>query len=133
MDKESKPRFETVNFEGRQHPRFLINLPIEYWQIDKSKSRFGQTIDISESGLLLYLSEPMEIGQVLGLNLFINIGPDLDAIEAIAQVEVVWKDINLGKEGDYRIGVKFVDISAENIDRLKNFLISLMNLKNCSG
>ncbi len=133
MDKESKPRFETVNFERREHPRFLINLPIEYWQIDKSKSRFGQTIDISESGLLLYLSEPMEIGQVLGLNLFIDIGPDLDAIEAIAQVEVVWKDINLGKEGDYRIGVKFVDISAENIDRLKNFLISLMNLKNCSG
>jgi len=126
---ETEPRFGVVNFEKRRHPRFSIDLPIEYWQIDKSKSRPGRTVDLSEGGLLLHLSEPMEIGQVMGLNLFIDIGPDLDAIEAIAQVEVVWKDIHLDKEGDYRIGVKFVDISAEDMDKLKNFLITLNTLK----
>jgi len=130
---ETGPRSGAVNFERRGHPRFSIDLPIEYWQIDKSKSRPGQTIDISEGGLLLHLSEPLEIGQVLGLNLFIDIDPNLDAIEAIAQVEVVWKDINLGKEGDYRIGVKFVEISQEDMGKLKNLLNTPMNLKSSSG
>ena len=92
---ETEPRSGVVNFEKRRHLRFSIDLPIEYWQTNKPKSRPGQTIDVSEGDLLLHLTEPMEIGQVMGLNLFIDIGPDLNAVEAIAQVEEVWKDIHL--------------------------------------
>jgi hypothetical protein len=44
-------------------------------------------------------------------------------------VEVAWKDIYLGKDGDYRIGVRFVDISAEDMDKLKTFLNTLKNSK----
>ena len=83
-----EPSSEFLNSERRRHRRFSVALPIEYWQMDKSRSRPGQTINISEGGLLLQLSEPLEIGQVLGLTLFITSGPDLDAIEAVAQVEV---------------------------------------------
>jgi c-di-GMP-binding flagellar brake protein YcgR len=126
-ERETKPHFGFVDLEKRKHPRFLTNLPIEYWQINKSKSRPGRTIDISEGGLLLHLSEPIEIGQNLGLNLFIDSGSDLDSIEALVQVEVVWKDIYLGKEGDYRIGVKFVDISEEDMHKLKNLLNMVIN------
>jgi c-di-GMP-binding flagellar brake protein YcgR len=127
--RETEPRFGLASFERRRHPRFSIDLPIEYWQINKSKSRPGRMIDVGEGGLLLHLSEPLEIGQNLGLNLFIDIGPDLDSIEALVQVEVAWKDIYLGKDGDYRIGVKFVDISAEDMDKLKTFLNTLKNSK----
>jgi c-di-GMP-binding flagellar brake protein YcgR len=126
-ERETKPHFGFVNLEKRRHPRFSTDLPIEYWQINKSKSRPGRTIDISEGGLLLHLSEPIEIGQNLGLNLFIDSGPDLDSIEALVEVEVVWKDIYWGKDGDYRIGVRFVDISAEDMDKLKNLLNTMMN------
>jgi len=132
-EKETEPRFGLANFEKRRHPRFSIDMPIEYWPVNKSKSRPGRMIDVSEGGLLLHLSEPLEIGQNLGLNLFIDIGPDLDSIEALVRVEVVWKDICLGKDGDYRIGVKFVDISAEDMDKLKNFLNTLMNSKPSSA
>jgi len=128
-ERETKSRFELFNLERRRHPRFSLDLPIEYWQIKKSKSRPGRTIDVSEGGLLLYLSEQLEVGQKLGLNLFIDGGPDLDSIEALVQVEVVWKDIHLGKEGGYRTGVRFVDISPEHMDKLKNFLNTLTNLK----
>jgi hypothetical protein len=86
---ETEPRFGVVDFEKRRHPRFSIDLPIEYWQIDKSKSRPGRTVDLSEGGLLLHLSEPMEVGQVFGLALFMTFGPDLDSILALVQVEVV--------------------------------------------
>jgi c-di-GMP-binding flagellar brake protein YcgR len=128
-ERETEPPFGLADFERRRHPRFPVDLPIEYWQINKSKSRPGRMIDVSEGGLLLHLSEPLEIGQTLGLNLFIDTGPDLDSIEALVRVEVVWKDIYLGKDGDFRIGVKFVDISAEDVDKLKNFLNTQMNLK----
>jgi len=35
-------------------------------------------------------------------------------------------DIHLGKEwGDYRCGVKFIDISSDDLSKFKNFLKSL--------
>ena len=124
-NEETDPLYGVVNFEKRGHSRFSIALPIEYWQIDKSKSHPGQTIDVSEGGLLLHLSGPAEIGQVFRLTLFMTLGPDLDSILALVQVEVVWKDTHVGKDGGYRVGVKFVDISPEDMDKLKTFLKTL--------
>jgi c-di-GMP-binding flagellar brake protein YcgR len=122
---EIEPRLGVDNFERRRYPRFPVTLPIEYWQIDKSKSRPGRTIDVSAGGLLLHLSEPMEIGQILELTLFITSGPDLNSIEALVRVEVVWQDTSLREGKDYRIGVDFVDVSPEDMDKLKNFLNTL--------
>jgi c-di-GMP-binding flagellar brake protein YcgR len=114
-----------TNSERRRHPRFSVDLPVEYWLVDKSKTRPGQAIDISEGGLLLRLSEPLEIGQVVGLTLFIPLGPNLDAIEALAQVQVVWQDGQAGKDNAYRAGVKFVDISPADMDKWKNLINTL--------
>lgn len=119
---ETERRSGVVNFEKRRHPRFSINLPIEYWQVDKSKSRSGQVIDVSEGGLLLHLSKPVEVGQVFRLTVFMTFGPDLDSIHALVRVEVVWKDTHAGKEGGYRVRVKFVDISPKDMHKLKSFL-----------
>jgi hypothetical protein len=48
----------------------------------------------------------------------------LNSIEVLA--EVVWMDIHLGKDwGDYRCGVKLMEISPEDLNRLKSFLRSL--------
>ena len=122
---EMEPSLGVVDFERRKHPRFSVALPIEYWPTDKSKSRHGRTIDVSEGGSLLHLSEMMEIGQVLKVKLFMISGLDVASVEALAQVEVVWQDLYLGKEGDYRVGVRFVEISAQNVDQLKKFLDNL--------
>jgi len=126
-ERETKPHFGVANFEKRKHPRFSIDLPVEYWLINNPKSRPSHTLNVSEGGLLVHFSEPPEIGQDLRLKLFIDSGPDLNSVEAI--VQVVWKEIPLGKDGDYRAGVKFVDISAEDMDKLKNFLNTLINIK----
>ena len=129
-DREIEPRFGMVNFERRRHPRFALDLPIEYWKIRNSKSCPSRCTNVGEGGLLVLLSEQLEIGQNLRLNLFVDAGPDLNAIEAV--VEVVWKDIHVGKDGEYRTGVKFLDISAEDMDKLKSFLDSLANLNSSS-
>jgi c-di-GMP-binding flagellar brake protein YcgR len=121
--KEPKPRYGTVNFEKRKHPRFSVDLPAEYSRTDLSVKQ-GRAINASEGGLLLYLPERFEIGQHLKLKLFFTMGSELNAIEAIA--EVVWVDIRLEKDGgDYRTGVRFAEISTEDMAKLMNLLRSL--------
>ena len=124
-EREREPSLGVFDFERRKHPRFSVALPIEYWQTDQPRSRHGRTVDVSEGGLLLHLSELMEIGQILRVRLFMISGPDIASVEALAQVEVVWQDIYQGKEGDYRVGVKFVEISPQNVEQLKKFLHNL--------
>ena len=122
---ETEPRSGGGNFEKRANFRLPVSLPIEYWPIDKSKSRPGHAIDASEGGLLLHVSEPVEVGQVFRLKLFMSFGPDLDSILPLVQVEVVWKDTHVEKEGAYRVGVKFIEISQGAVDKLKSFLKTL--------
>ena len=121
------PNFGTVNFERRKHPRFSVNLPVEYQKIDTPKARPAHMGDMSEGGLLLYISEPIEIGQELTLKLFFNSGRVLTSVNA--HVQVVWKDIRIENKGVYRIGVKFVNISPEDSISLRGFLNNLMTLK----
>jgi c-di-GMP-binding flagellar brake protein YcgR len=113
-----------VNLERRKYPRFSIDLPIEYHVLPSSPSFTGRALNASEGGFLVYLSQSIEIGQRLKIKLFFALGAGLSSIEVV--VEVVWMDIHLGEGwGDYRCGVKFLDISPEDIHQLKNFLRSL--------
>jgi c-di-GMP-binding flagellar brake protein YcgR len=123
-EKETKPRTGIVNFERRKYPRFSMDLPVEYYQINSSTSHTRRALNASEGGLLIYFPEQMEIGQHLNLKLFFSLGSELNTIELLA--EVVWIDIHLGEGwGDYRSGVKFIDISPEDMRKLKNLLMNL--------
>lgn len=127
MKEEAKRRYGMVNFERREHPRFSVDLPAEYCQINSLISGNGRTINASESGLMLYLPEQPEIDQYLRIKLFFTSEGNVDNIEGLAQV--VWLDIHFGETGDYRCGVRFVDLSSENVNKLRNFLESLSGLE----
>ena len=123
-EKETKPRTGVVNFERRKYPRFSVDLPIEYSRIDSPISHTGRGLNISEGGLLIYFPEKMDLSQYLRLKLFFPLGSKLSTIEVLA--EVVWMDIHLGESwGDYRCGVRFIDISPEDMTKFKKFLSSL--------
>ena len=123
-EKQRKFHYGIVNFERRKHPRFNIDLPIEYSFLPSPVSHPGRAFNASEGGLLVYFSEKVEISQLLQLKLFFPSGSELNGVELIA--EVVWMDIHLGKDwGDYRCGLRFVDISPEGLNKLKRFLRSL--------
>jgi len=123
-EKERKFHYGIVNFERRKHPRFNINLPIEYSPVPSSVSHPARALNVSEGGLLVYLSEKVEMGQLLHLKLFFPSGSELNSVELIA--EVVWRDIHLGKDwGDHRCGIRFIDISPEGLTQLKKFLKNL--------
>jgi len=99
-DKEIEPRFGIVNLERRRHPRFVVDLPIEYWKIRNFKSCPSRATNLSEGGLLVFLSEQVEIGQNLRLNLFIDAGPDLNALKQLwrssGKISIWGKTENIG-------------------------------------
>jgi len=122
-EEETKPRYGIVNFEKRKHPRFNVDLPVEYARSDLDASR-GEALNVSEGGLLVYFSERMEVGQHLSMKLFFSSGFEFNAIETL--VKVVWVDVHLGEDwGDYRAGVTFVDISPGDLEKLRIFLRGL--------
>jgi len=122
--KETKPRIGIINFEKRRHPRFTVDLPLEYYRVDSPVPETGRAVNASEGGLLVYFPEEVKVGDRLRLRLFFNVGSQLNTIEMV--VQIAWVDLHLGREwGDYRSGVRFVDISPEDLDRLKTFLTNL--------
>jgi hypothetical protein len=114
---------ESLTSEKRKYPRFNVNLPIKYSRTNLF-FKYGQAINASEGGLLVSFAEKMEIGQHLALKLFFPSRSELNIIETI--VQVVWMGIHLRKDWtwDYRTGVRFEDISPENMSIFKNFLMS---------
>jgi hypothetical protein len=121
VERDIKPRIEVTDFEIRKHPRFDIQLPVEYYQIKPSITHTG---NISEDGLLLYFPEETDVRQYLRLKLFISLGSELNTIKLLT--EVVWKADHLDRGREYYPhGVKFVDISPEDGTKLRNFLKSL--------
>ena len=113
----------TGNLEKRRHPRLSIDLPIEYTRRDLVV-RQDRAINASEGGLLAHFSEPMEVGQYLRIKLFFLSRSVFDVIEMVTQV--IWMDVRpkKGRE-DYRTGVRYVDISIDDLRNLKKFLESL--------
>ena len=123
-EKEAKTHYGGLNVEKRKYPRFGVDSAIEYFPIDSPALSRGRTLNISGGGLMIYLSEQMDISQCLLLRVFFSLGSELNRIELLA--EVVWVEMYMeDKKGDYRSGVKFVDISPEDMAKLKNFLIYL--------
>jgi hypothetical protein len=119
-EEKTKPNCGTMNLERRKHLRFNVDLPVEYTRRDWVV-KHGRAINASEGGLLVYFPEQMEIGQHLRMNLFLPSGSELNVIEIVNQV--VWMNIYLGKGlGDYQTGVRFMDISSMDLNRLKHFL-----------
>jgi hypothetical protein len=108
--------------EKRKYPRFDVDLPIKYSR-PSLFSKYARAVNASEGGLLLHLPEELGVGQQLVLRLFFPPSPNLNVIETL--VQVVWMDIRLRKDWawDYQTGVRFVDISREDKDVLKNFLM----------
>ena len=123
-EKETRTHYGVLNLEKRKYPRFGVDSAIEYFPIDSPALSRGRTLNISGGGLMIYLSEQMDISQCLLLRVFFSLGSELNRIELLA--EVVWVDMHIDEGwGDYRSGVKFVDISPDDLTKLKGFLKGL--------
>ena len=108
-----------VTIERRKHPRFNLELPLDYFRIDDKDNHGGIVANASEMGILVYLPEKMEIGTTLSIEIFYAKGLELDSIKAIAKA--VWADLAARKTwGEHRYGLQFQSIDKKNLNKLKN-------------
>jgi len=114
-----------VSIERRKFPRFIVDLPMKYSKVKGHKKRGGIAHDASKGGLLVYLEEQFPIGTKLKLEVFFSHGLRLTPIKA--EAKIVWADIRgSSKEwGEYKYGLKFINIGRDNFSKLRWLLDSL--------
>jgi hypothetical protein len=121
-----------VAIERRKHPRFNLELPLDYFRIDDKENHGGIIANASELGILVYLPEKMEIGTTLNTEIFYAKGLELDSIKAIGKV--VWSDLAARKSwGEHRYGLQFKSIDKKNLNKLKNLFEEVGKAKNLKG
>jgi len=102
--------------EGRQHARVHLNLPIEYYSGNPKTPRLGHTTNLSPGGVMLNIREKLDIGQAINLAIFVSLGKSVEAIKVNSRV--VWVE---GEDGGFRSGVKFIDLSPADRNKLEKF------------
>ncbi len=107
--------------EKRRHPRYSVELPLDYSRTDGKATLGGIVANASEGGLLVYLPEIMQIGDLLKIEIFFASGLELNSVKAVAKV--VWYDL-AAKEtwGEHRYGLQFQSIEEKDYERLKVLL-----------
>jgi c-di-GMP-binding flagellar brake protein YcgR len=98
-----------------------LNLPVEYYPAKSKTLRKGHAENASQGGLIVYLRKHFKVGDLLKLRLFFSSGRALNTVETVSQV--VWTEKL--EDAEYRCGMKFVDISIEDMDKLSSFLKKL--------
>ncbi len=107
--------------EKRKHPRFSVELPIDYSRVEGKATFGGMVANASEGGLLVYLPERIEVGTLLKIELFYVKELELGNIKSI--VKVVWSDMAARESwGEHRYGLKFESIDEKDFNRLMALL-----------
>jgi len=117
----SQTKLGVLAVDRRKHPRFSVELPLDYCRVDGKEAYGGIVANASEGGVLVYLPEKMEMGAVLKIEIFYVKGLELDTIKAIARV--VWSDLAVKASwGEYRYGLQFQYIEEKDYHRLIDLL-----------
>ena len=116
--RETNSHFGAAKGEARKHPRFLLNLPVEYYLAESNIRGTGHTGNASEGGLILYLRKFFRVGDLLKLKLFFSSEAGMNTVELLSQV--MWTEKLENRE--YRCGMKFVGISPKDMDNFNRFL-----------
>lgn len=117
----SQGKMGVLAIEKRRHPRFSVELPLDYARANGKETLGGMVANASEGGLLVYLPERIEIGALLKIEIFYVRGLELDTIKAV--VKVVWSDLAARETwGEHRYGVQFEKIDEKDFNRLATLL-----------
>jgi len=114
--------FKSINAETRRYRRISLQLPTEYSLKGSSITRFGHTINICEEGLVICIREKYEVGQNLRVKVFFSTGSDCVFIDT--RTEVVWRNILEQRKKEYVCGLRFIEMSHDDLKKLRIFLKS---------
>jgi len=107
--------------EKRRHPRYSVELPLDYSRVDEKDTYGGIVANASEGGVLVYLPERLPMGALLNMEIIYVNGLQLETIKAVAKV--VWADLaTMESLGEHRYGLQFQSIDEANFRRLTSLL-----------
>jgi c-di-GMP-binding flagellar brake protein YcgR len=117
----SQTKMGVLAIEKRKHPRFSVELPLDYSRVNGKETYGGMVANASEGGLLVYLPERIEIGSLLKIEIFYVGGLELNTIKAVGKV--VWADLAARESwGEHRYGLQFESIDEKDFNRLTTLL-----------
>jgi hypothetical protein len=107
------------NKERRSHPRFIIDLPLEYQDKDDSSLRRGIVVNASEGGFLIESTRDIPVGTELNVTVLFSKGfelADFKAVTKIVRKEPYRKEDSKGNQcwEGYQYGLEFIQILDED-------------------
>ncbi len=104
--------------ERRRHPRFPVDLPVDYTLVVNGKADVGSVANASEGGLMVLLNERMELGT--SMIVFVPFILDSESTGIKAMCRVVWKHLEAASGvSRYQYGLQFTDISQDDVLKLR--------------
>ena len=106
---------EILKSYQRKHPRLIVELPFDYSCTDREGKYRGVATNVSEGGLLVYLSELIPKGAILKVVILCVKGSECNTIKSMAKV--VWGDLAAEvTRGKYRYGLKFESFNRKSLN-----------------
>jgi PilZ domain len=110
--------------DRRNHPRFDLDLPVEYQALGTLKAFGGIAIDGSEEGLRIFSTKEVFVGAKLKILVLFPAGYRLDSLEVVAEVARRKACLRGGK--GYEYGLRIVGIGEEDLKKLRRLLSGRM-------
>ena len=125
------------NKERRSHPRFIVDLPLEYRDVNDSCLRGAIVVNVSDGGVLIESPRDIPVGTELNITVLFPKGFRLDDFKVVAKI--VWKKPYRKGDwqgnqhwGGYQYGLEFIQISDEDRWKLNSLLGGRFNLEQMS-
>ncbi len=107
--------------DRRKYPRYLVEIPLDYTDIEDGRLSTGLTANASEGGIMTFIGERVDVGTVLNLTLFFRLGFTFTAMET--RSVIVWRD-DLWKDylDNYKYGLSFLKTKFSELEKLRELL-----------
>ena len=123
---------ENWMIERRKNPRLKVVLPLDYSPIVERKEQEGTIFNATEGGILVFLREAFQPGELIRVKIFASSDSELHTIEAIAKV--VWKDPKVNEtSGLYRYGLELQSFFKGDLNKFKALLRGVEQDSNTQG
>ena len=122
--------------EKRQHPRFSVKLPLEFWQTPDAVR--GVVTDMSEIGLGIRSIHEIQISAELNIRVYLpkfyisKGGYSFDNIEGTGRI--IWRTAHREQDWEgYRYGMYITKMASDSRDRLMKYIFMLQGEEGSSN
>lgn len=137
-EKKEEEKREKTGVEKRKHPRLNAKLIVQYRWDDKKN--MGYLVNISMGGACIEIKETIPKGTIIEVNIpvpkktleqFSEQEPMVSKAEVVYCGKIQKKDSKEKTDSSdkYRIGLKFLDLSPEKKEKIKEFFIYFLVLR----